>query len=75
MASASKIVDKMKRQPHGVRYDEAKKVLESEGYKLTSKRGSHRSFRNVDGDLVTIKEETPAIKKHYVDKILSRVKA
>ena len=73
MASAKKLIEKMKRQPHGVRYEEAKKVLESQGYALTSKNGSHRNFRNASGDLVTIKEETPTIKKHYVDKILSKV--
>ena len=75
MASASKLIEKMERQPHGTRYEEAKKVLESLGYNVTTKNGSHRSFRNADGDLLTIKEETPTIKKHYVDKILSRVKA
>jgi len=58
-----------------VRYEEAKKVLEGNGYKVTTKNGSHRNFRNSAGDLLTIKEDTPTIKKHYVDKILSRVKA
>ena len=43
--------------------------------KVTTKNSSHRNFRNADGDILTIKEETPTIKKHYVDKILSRVKA
>ena len=75
MASAKKLIEKMKRQPHGVRYEEAKKVLESEGYWLTTKRGSHRNFKNSDGDRLTIQEDTPTIKQHYVDKILSRVKA
>ena len=75
MASASKLIEKMERQPHGIRYEEAKKVLESQGYKVTTKNGSHRNFRDADGDFLTIKEETPTIKKHYVDKILSRVKA
>ena len=75
MASIKKLIEKMERQPHGVRYEEAKKVLEGHGYKVTTKNGSHRNFRNVDGDMLTIKEETPTIKKHYVDKILSRVKA
>ena len=73
MASAKKLIEKMQRQPHGIRYEEAKKVLESAGYKVTSKNGSHRNFRNAAGDLLTVKEETPTIKKHYVDKILARV--
>ena len=74
MASVERLIEKMERQPHGVRYEEAKKVLEGYGYKVTSKNGSHRNFRNSNGDLLTIKEDTPTIKKHYVDKILSRVK-
>jgi len=74
VASIKKIIDKMERQPHGVRYEEGKKVLEAHGYKITSKNGSHRNFRNDAGDLLTVKEDTPTIKKHYVDKILSRVK-
>ena len=74
MASVRKLIEKMERQPNGVRYEEAKKVLESQGYILTTKNGSHRNFRNADGDLLTIKEETPTLKKHYVDKILNRVK-
>ena len=75
MASAKKLIDKMKRQPHGVRYAEAKKVLESQGYVLTTKCGSHRNFKNAEGDRVTIKEDSPTIKKHYVDLILDRVTA
>ena len=71
MASAKKLIDKMQRQPHGIRYEEAKKVLESIGYQVTTKNGSHRNFRNAMGDLLTIKEDTPTIKKHYVDKILT----
>ena len=59
VASAKKLIEKMQRQPHGIRYEEAKKVLESIGYKVTTKNGSHRSFRNADGDLLTIKEDTP----------------
>ena len=74
MASVSKLIEKMEQQPHGIRYDEAKKVLESQGYEVTTKNGSHRNFRNASGDLLTIKEETPTIKKHYVDKILNRIK-
>ncbi|MCL1998982.1 MAG: type II toxin-antitoxin system HicA family toxin [Turicibacter sp.] len=73
MASVEKIVDKMKRQPHGIKYEEAKKVLENNGYKITSQKGSHRSFRDAAGDLVTIKEETP-LNKHYIKKILARIK-
>ncbi|MCL2016310.1 MAG: hypothetical protein FWG68_08720 [Defluviitaleaceae bacterium] len=74
MASVDKIIEKMHRQPNGIRYEEGKKVLEHNGYKVTTQKGSHRSFRDAAGDLVTIKEETP-LHKHYVAKILARVKS
>ncbi|MCL1998980.1 MAG: type II toxin-antitoxin system HicA family toxin [Turicibacter sp.] len=70
MASVEKIVDKMKRQPHGVRYEEAKKVLEHNGYKATSQKGSHRTFRNAVGGSITVVEEKPAIKQYHVNAIL-----
>lgn len=34
MSSVDKIIDKMKRQPNGIRPDEAEKVLNAYGYKV-----------------------------------------
>ncbi|WP_258359868.1 type II toxin-antitoxin system HicA family toxin [Moorella sulfitireducens (nom. illeg.)] len=47
----------MKTQPNGIRFNEAANVLESFGYTLVRKKGSHHHFRNNQGDVITIKEE------------------
>lgn len=69
---AEKIINKMKRHPSGIRYNEASKVLESYGYELVRSRGSHRHFRNKQGDVITIKEENP-LKAVYVKDVLRRI--
>lgn len=72
LASVEKIIDKMKRQPNGIRVAEAQKVLEACGYRLDRQKGSHMQFINEQGDVITIKDETP-LKACYVKDILSRV--
>ncbi len=73
MSNVDKIIDKMKRQPNGIRPEEADKVLNAFGYKLVRQRGSHRQYLNKKtGELTTIKKETP-LKKVYVVDILNRI--
>lgn len=73
MAGVEKIVEKMKRQPNGIRFSEAAKVLNAYGYELVRKAdGSHRHFRNSKGNVITIKEENP-LKAVYVKDILGRI--
>ena len=51
-----KLIDKMKRQPNGIRPEEAKKVLEYYGYKCVRQKGSHAHFLNEETrDLITVK--------------------
>ncbi len=73
MAGIDKIIDKMKRQPNGIRMAEADRVLTSHGYKLDRQKGSHCHYINTKGDVITIKNETP-LKAVYVKDILSRIK-
>ena len=40
MPSVEKIIDKMIRQPNGIRPEEAEKVLKAFGYELVRQRGS-----------------------------------
>jgi len=75
MASVEKIVDKMKRQPNGIRIEEADKVLSHYGYKLDRQKGSHRHYINAVGDVLTIAERKPTIKSFYVKEIISRIGA
>lgn len=47
MPNIDKIIQKMKRQPNGIRFQELQKVLEYNGYSMKSKKGtSHRQFIN-----------------------------
>lgn len=68
-----KIVDKMARQPNGIRFSELARVLNAYGYELVrSSSGSHRHFRDKNGDVITIKEENP-LKAVYVKDVLRRI--
>ncbi|WP_326831042.1 type II toxin-antitoxin system HicA family toxin [Anaerosalibacter bizertensis] len=67
-----KIIKKMERQPNGIRYNEISKVLNKYGYELVRSKGSHRHFRNNQGDVITIKEENP-LKAVYVKDVLKRI--
>ena len=73
MSSVDKIVDKMKRQPNGIRPEEAEKVLKALGYQMVRQKGSHKQYLNKKtGELTTIKQENP-LKKVYVMDILNRI--
>lgn len=55
MPSISKVIDKMKRQPNGIRPEEAERVLNAYGYTPVRQKGSHRHYLNkITGDLITI---------------------
>ena len=68
-----KIITKMKNQPNGIRISEIDKVLTHYGYRLDRQRGSHRQYINGTGDVITIKDESPA-KAVYVKDVLNRIK-
>ncbi|MCL2204151.1 MAG: type II toxin-antitoxin system HicA family toxin [Defluviitaleaceae bacterium] len=72
MPSIAKIIEKMKHQPNGIRYEEAAKVLEYHGYNHVRTKGSHRHFRNANGELTTVQYGNP-IDKAYVRDILQRI--
>lgn len=73
MANVQKIIEKMKRQPNGIRADEADKVLRAYGYEGVRQKGSHKQYLNKETcDLTTVKQENP-LKKAYVMDILSRI--
>lgn len=73
MSKVDKIIDKMKRQPNGIRPDEAEKVLNAYGYQCVRQKGSHRQYLNKStGKMTTIKQENP-LKKVYVIDILNRI--
>lgn len=73
MPNIKKILQKMKNQPNGIRFQELAKVLEANGYRMRTKTGtSHRNFINENGDVITIKEENP-LKAVYVKDVLKQI--
>lgn len=71
--NVNKIIDKMKRQPNGIRYEETKKVLVYYGYECVRQKGSHAQFLNKEtGELITIKVDNP-LKRVYIVDILNRI--
>lgn len=72
MAGIEKIIEKMKRQPNGIRVAELDKVLVHFGYRLDRQRGSHRQYINTSGNVITVKEENP-LKAVYVKDVLNRI--
>lgn len=73
MANMDKLIEKMQRQPNGIRPEEAEKVLRDFGYEPVRQKGSHKHYLNKEtGDLITIKQENP-LKKVYIVDILNRI--
>ena len=73
MSNIQKIISKMNSQPHGIRPEEADKVLRYLGYECVRQKGSHKQYLNKStGQLTTIKQENP-LKKVYIIDILNRV--
>jgi len=73
VSSVEKIIDKMRRQPNGIRPEEAGNVLKEYGYEAVRQKGSHKHYLNKEtGDLITIKQENP-LKKAYITDILNRI--
>ena len=73
MSNIQKIIDKMRRQPNGIRPEEAERVLTSIGYRCVRQKGSHKQYLNIEtGELTTVKQENP-LKKVYVMDILNRI--
>ncbi len=72
MASADKLIEKMKRQPNSISMTEADKVLTANGYKFARQKGSHCHYINAIGDVITIKKDNP-LKAVYVKDILTRI--
>jgi len=72
MPTVEAIVQKMKSQPNGVRFEEIKRVLEAYGYVLARTKGSHVHFRNNTGNVITIKKDS-CVKAVYVKDVLGRI--
>jgi predicted RNA binding protein YcfA (HicA-like mRNA interferase family) len=54
MARREKLLQKMQRNPRGVRFAELQALLRYEGFVLFNWRGSHCTYHRADGRLLTI---------------------
>jgi len=54
MSRREKLLDKMRRTPHGVRFGEVQALLHHEGFVLFNRRGSHCTYHRADRRLLTI---------------------
>ena len=54
MARREKLLQKMQRNPRGIRFAELQALLRYEGFVLFNRRGSHCTYHRADGRLLTI---------------------
>ena len=75
MANIQKLVDKMRRQPHGITFEEADKVLNHHGYIHQQQRGSgsHRIYAKEEENPLSLPYKRPNIRSVYVKEILKRI--
>lgn len=72
MPKIEKIIEKMQRQPNGIRPEEATAVLNYYGWEVDRRKGSHLQFVNQKGNVITIQDRTP-LRAVYVKDILRRI--
>jgi predicted RNA binding protein YcfA (HicA-like mRNA interferase family) len=54
MSRREKLIDKMRRSPHDVRFVEVEALLRHEGFVIFNRRGSHCTYHRADGRVLTI---------------------
>lgn len=54
MSRRLKLLEKMRRSPGKIRFEQVDSLLRCEGFVLFNKRGSHRTYHHADGRLITI---------------------
>ena len=59
----------MQNQPHGIRLEEADRILRAYGFRGDRQRGSHKQYVNDFGVTITIVQKNP-IKAYQVEDIL-----
>lgn len=73
MPSIEKIVDKMKRQPNGIRPEEAEKVLKAYGYEPVRQKGSHKQYMNKETGRLNNNQTGKPFKESVYSRILNRI--
>jgi predicted RNA binding protein YcfA (HicA-like mRNA interferase family) len=73
MANIEKLIEKMRNQPAGVRFEEADGVLTAKGFRMDRQHGSHCQYIAADGTRFTLPRKSP-LKKIYLGLILDLIK-
>ena len=70
MKKIDKLIEKMRNQPSGIRFEEMEYVLAKYEYQFDRQNGSHRSYVNQSGAVMTIPKAN-TVKRVYIERILS----
>jgi predicted RNA binding protein YcfA (HicA-like mRNA interferase family) len=54
MGRREKLLEKMRRSPQSIRFEEVDRLLRYEGFVLFNQRGSHCTYHRADGRLLTV---------------------
>jgi predicted RNA binding protein YcfA (HicA-like mRNA interferase family) len=73
VANVEKLIEKMRNQPAGIRFEEADHVLASKGFRMDHQRGSHCQYIADDRARFTLPCKSP-LKKIYAELILDLIK-
>ena len=72
MAGIEKLINKLKQQPTGMRFEEVERIYNHIGYYQVRKKGSHRQFRNDKGDVTTLQYDNP-VGKAYTKELITKL--
>lgn len=72
MGKLAKLIQKFLRDPPEISYDDVYYLLTNFGFQEASSKGSHHTFRNQNGDKITVpKKGGKTVKRIYLKQIVS----
>ncbi len=75
MGKLEKLIDKLLRDPPELSYDDVDYILTNFGFKEVSTKGSHHTFRNNQGQKITVpKKGGKTVKRTYLKQIVMLLK-
>jgi len=71
MSKLEKLIKKLLLRPPDMRFDDIRSILEAFGYQEMRAKGSHHSFENEQGEVITIpKKGGHKVKKTYIEQVI-----
>ncbi|MGI0480112.1 type II toxin-antitoxin system HicA family toxin [Geminocystis sp. CENA526] len=75
MGKLEKLIDKLLRDPPELSYDDVYYILTNFGFQEVSAKGSHHTFRNNQGQKITVpKKSGKTVKRTYLKQIVMLLK-